>query len=152
MASEPYVISHAQPRHGFIFSMFYYMKGGHFAEILNHLYERTLFKFPQFSDLILEFLAIKPFDNKVRAKRVVCKIEIELNIPHYIFKYRKRYHVENENPPVNFWQTVQRESDSLSFVKARPKFTFNSVELSFGLAMLQIKRRLKSCLKSCGLI
>jgi hypothetical protein len=87
MTSELHAIPHAQPRHGFSFSMFYYMKGSHFAEILNHCYERTLFKIPRFSDLIPEFLAIKPFDNKVHAKRVVRKIEIELNIPHYIFKY-----------------------------------------------------------------
>jgi hypothetical protein len=83
-------------------------EGWPFRRDLNHWYERTLFKFPRFSYLIPEFLAIKAFDNKVRAKRVVRKIEIELNIPHYIFKYRKRYHVENENPPVNFRQLVQR--------------------------------------------
>jgi hypothetical protein len=31
--SEPHVIPHAPSRHGFSFSMFYCMKGGHFAEI-----------------------------------------------------------------------------------------------------------------------
>jgi hypothetical protein len=110
--STPHAVPSARSLDGFSFSMFYYMKGDHFLEILQHWYERQGFNFqiPGGSSSVFKFLAKTPLGTNVVIRDVMRSISITFDIPHLNEIFKRRYFVETEvsSRRMNFLQCLRR--------------------------------------------